>query len=95
VCVSLCVWGGRGSAWLRIDVVVCGAVQLSWCKRSHTCTKASINPQPPTQQGAFILLGRSGPSGVGLGLLLAMAAVLLLYIIWRFTEALTGLIGCG
>lgn len=37
-----------------------------------------------------MLLGRSGPAGVGLGLLLAMAAMLLLYIIWRFTEALAG-----
>jgi hypothetical protein len=37
-----------------------------------------------------VLLGRSGPSTVGLGLLLAMAALLLLYIGWRFTEAIAG-----
>lgn len=53
-------------------------------------TVAAPSPARVPRQGAFVLLGRSGPSTVGLGLLLAMAALLLLYIGWRFTEAIAG-----
>ncbi|KAI8469725.1 MAG: hypothetical protein J3K34DRAFT_521879 [Monoraphidium minutum] len=73
-------WAGKAALYAII-----GGLAADSAVNAHAPRPASTSPE-----GAFVLLGRSGPSSIGFGLLLAMAAALLFYITWRFSEALAG-----
>jgi hypothetical protein len=82
-------WVGKGVLYALIGGMACeSAARAGGVEEGAAPLPPAASSSSP--EGAFILLGSTGPNTVGLALLLLMAAGVALYIAWRFSEALAG-----
>eukprot|EP00877_Chromochloris_zofingiensis_P010481 jgi/Chrzof1/5687/Cz16g11210.t1 len=87
--LKLLAWVGR-AGWCGKAVVYASLGGLACKSAMQYKDTGSIGTSP---QGTFILLdtaGTAGTGGIGTGLLVVLAICLLMYILWRFWEALCG-----